>query len=246
MKHSFKVYAGIVGFCSLLATSQTLLAEQKYTIPSTPGTTNTGTENTGDSAGNNVGNNVAGHNMVHSQGMAHEKGMLHNQGMNNQQSEKKQTSTTQGDTPTETGQSAFAAIAEIVAILNANPNTDWSKININSLREHLVDMNEVTTKANAKQLVTGNTVTFTVTGKGRTLKAIQTMVIAHSYELDKIDGWKVSASKIPDGAVLTISSNSKTEIVKINALGFFGVMSMGAHHQPHHFGMATGKMVHNH
>ena len=45
------------------------------------------------------------------------------------------------------GQDAFGAIQEIVGILEADPNTDWSKVNISALREHLVDMNEVTLKA---------------------------------------------------------------------------------------------------
>jgi hypothetical protein len=41
--------------------------------------------------------------------------------------------------PTEPGQGAFAAIAEIIALLEADPNTDWSKVDITALREHLVE-----------------------------------------------------------------------------------------------------------
>lgn len=46
--------------------------------------------------------------------------------------------------PTMPGQDAFGAIQEIVRILEADPNTNWEKINLSGLREHLVDMNEVT------------------------------------------------------------------------------------------------------
>ena len=49
-----------------------------------------------------------------------------------------------GARPTEAGQGAFAAIQEIVAILEADPDTDWSKVDIDALRQHLVDMNAVT------------------------------------------------------------------------------------------------------
>ena len=35
------------------------------------------------------------------------------------------------------GQDAFAAIQEIVEILAADPKTDWSKVNIDALRQHL-------------------------------------------------------------------------------------------------------------
>ena len=45
------------------------------------------------------------------------------------------------------GQDPFGAIQEIVRILEADPSTDWSKVNIAALREHLIDMNEVTLRA---------------------------------------------------------------------------------------------------
>ena len=45
---------------------------------------------------------------------------------------------------TQAGQGAFAAIQEVVEILAADSNTDWSKVNIDALRQHLVDMNNVT------------------------------------------------------------------------------------------------------
>lgn len=40
--------------------------------------------------------------------------------------------------PQETGQSAFAALAEIVTILQADPETDWERVDIDGLRRHLV------------------------------------------------------------------------------------------------------------
>ncbi|PCI04454.1 MAG: hypothetical protein COB78_09100 [Hyphomicrobiales bacterium] len=150
-----------------------------------------------------------------------------------------------GDTmlPTEGGQSAFAAMAEIVAILIDDPDTDWSKVNISALREHLVDMNELTLNAKATQAKEAGAVVFTITGEGRTLRAIQSMVPAHTKELDKIEGWTASAKTIPTGAIMIVASKSDAELAKIAALGFFGMMSIGAHHQPHHLAMATGNMM---
>ena len=52
-------------------------------------------------------------------------------------------------TPTMPGQDAFGAIQEVVRMLEADPNTDWSKVNLEALRQHLIDMNEVTLKAEA-------------------------------------------------------------------------------------------------
>ena len=41
--------------------------------------------------------------------------------------------------PAEPGQGAFAAMQEIVAILEADPTTDWSKVDLPALRQHLAD-----------------------------------------------------------------------------------------------------------
>ena len=49
------------------------------------------------------------------------------------------------------GQDTFGAIQEIVQILEADPATDWSKVNIAALREHLIDMNEVALHAVAAE-----------------------------------------------------------------------------------------------
>ena len=37
------------------------------------------------------------------------------------------------------GHDAFGAIQEIVQILDADPNTDWSKVDLEALRQHLID-----------------------------------------------------------------------------------------------------------
>lgn len=147
-------------------------------------------------------------------------------------------------TPSEAGQSAFAAIAEIVSILEADPNTNWSEVNVQALRDHLVDMNELTLKADVELEINDKTLTFIVTGQGVTVDAIQSMVPAHAIELDKMEAWSTSTNRQTDGVRLVIQAASEKEKVKILGLGFFGLMATGAHHQPHHFGIATGQMTH--
>ena len=68
--------------------------------------------------------------------------------------------------PTMPGQEAFGTIQEIVRILEADPATDWSKVNIGALREHLIDMDEVTMRARASERALDNGVEITVTGAG--------------------------------------------------------------------------------
>ena len=57
----------------------------------------------------------------------------------------------EGLVPTMPGQEAFGTIQEIVRMLEADPATDWSKVNIGALREHLIDMDEVTLRARASE-----------------------------------------------------------------------------------------------
>lgn len=145
--------------------------------------------------------------------------------------------------PTQGGQAAFSTIAEIVALLNQDTNTDWSKVDINRLREHLVDMNELTLNAKVEQSSGMNFVKFIITGQGRTLQAIKAMVPAHAAELNKLGIWHIEVKVENDKAIMQVMSHDKATLAKISALGFFGVMATGAHHQAHHWGMATGKLM---
>ncbi|MBU2486675.1 MAG: hypothetical protein KKG78_16455 [Alphaproteobacteria bacterium] len=146
--------------------------------------------------------------------------------------------------PKEGGQSAFAAIAEIVALLEADPDTDWSKIDIAALREHLVDMNSLILEAKATSTVEGDTIRFRIEGEGGVLRAIQAMVPAHAAELNRTGPWTVEAQTTSDGAILSVTSGTDADLERARALGFFGLMAKGSHHQPHHLAMARGLMNH--
>ena len=143
----------------------------------------------------------------------------------------------------EPGQGAFAAIAEIVALLEADPNTDWSTVDVAALRGHLVDMNELILNAIAREEPIPGGLRITITGEGRTLRAIRNMVPAHAAELAKIEGWQVDAAQ-DEGASLTVTSTDPRQQARIRGLGFFGLMATGAHHQAHHWAIATGQPVH--
>lgn len=148
-----------------------------------------------------------------------------------------------GALPTSPGQDAFGAIQEVVQILEADPSTDWSKVNITALREHLIDMNEVTLHAAVAEKATDTGIEFAVTGEGRTRDAIKRMVPAHVHELAAL-GWNAKTTELPSGVTLTVAANDKTPLAKLKALGFIGVMVQGGHHQPHHLMMAKGEFHH--
>jgi hypothetical protein len=145
--------------------------------------------------------------------------------------------------PTLPGQDAFGAIQEVVQIIEADSGTDWSKVNIDALREHLIDMNEVTLHAVAAERNLDNGIEIAVTGEGRTLEAIKHMVPAHVSELVKL-GWNAKTEGLPNGVKLTVITNDPKEAIKLHALGFMGIMAQGGHHQPHHLMMAKGEHLH--
>lgn len=144
--------------------------------------------------------------------------------------------------PMEAGQAAFAAIQEITAILRADPETDWAKVNIDALRAHLVDMNSVTLSAQVQTEIQSNKLVFTVTGSGATKGAIQRMVLAHASIMKDANGWEFSATKIAQGATLTVSAK---DLSIVQGLGFFGIMADGMHHQSHHLQLARGSDPHH-
>ncbi len=136
---------------------------------------------------------------------------------------------------------AFGTIQEVVQILEADPTTDWSKVNIAALREHLIDMNEVTLRAVASERSLDNGVEIVVTGEGRTVEAVKRMVPAHVGELVKI-GWNAKTEDLPNGVKLSVTTNDPKQVTKLKALGFMGIMVQGGHHQPHHLMMAKGDL----
>ena len=146
--------------------------------------------------------------------------------------------------PKEPGQSAYAAIGEIVRILVADPATDWSKVDVDALRRHLVDMDAVTLRSAVATTRLANGARFVVTGAPDTAAAIKRMVTSHFSQPDVGTGWKFAASPRPDGAVIEVTAADPANAQRIAALGFYGILSMGDHHQPHHLMMARGGMKH--
>lgn len=147
--------------------------------------------------------------------------------------------------PTEPGQSAFVAIQEIVALLVADPETDWSKVDIPALRRHLIDMNNVTLHAKVKAAPLDDGYRFTVTGSGDVRDSIQRMVKAHAETMNGVAGFSYTAEDSPDGAVMTVTVADPADLTKLHALGFIGVMTLGAHHQAHHLAIAEGMSPHH-
>jgi hypothetical protein len=141
------------------------------------------------------------------------------------------------------GQYAFATISEIVRILKADPATDWSKVNLEILRQHLIDMDDVTMRAAATRRNVPGGLQMEITGTGRTAAAIKRMVTAHAHVLAEHTPYKPTVRDIPGGVRLTVvakDTSSAATVAMIRGLGFAGIMVEGEHHAEHHLMMARG------
>lgn len=149
-----------------------------------------------------------------------------------------------GTLPGLAGQDAFAAMQEIVRLLEADPDTDWTRVDLDALRLHLVDMAEVMLRAEPRTRRIDGGIEVEATGPGRTLAALRRMVPAHARELDAMPGWRAQAEVLPDGVRLAVTSADPRQAAHIRGLGFFGLMASGAHHQSHHLAIARGGHAH--
>jgi hypothetical protein len=151
--------------------------------------------------------------------------------------------------PTMPGQDAFGAIAEIVRILDGDPATDWAKVDIERLRQHLIDMNEVMLRAAVKQTPIPGGLAMEITGAGRTEQAIRAMVVPHAIELGRLPSFAARTESMPGGVRLTVLSRNPDDaksVARIRGLGFAGLITEGAHHQAHHLAMAKGEALAGH
>ena len=149
-----------------------------------------------------------------------------------------------GSMPRQPGQGAFAAIQEIVAMLEADPATDWSKVRIDALRQHLVDMDNVTLHAAVKSVPIEGGMKFTIAGTGEVRDSIHRMVVAHASAMNGTNGWHYEATNTAAGAVVVVHTPA-ADIVKLRGLGFMGLLASGMHHQHHHLMIARGENPHH-
>lgn len=140
------------------------------------------------------------------------------------------------------GQGAFAATAEIVALLRQDTDTDWTKVNIAALRQHLADMSELMMLSDVNTVPTAEGIRISIELDQPANAAAGRMVPAHGPVLAKETGWKSNVTR--DGNMLIWDVASTADSDQIKGLGFFGLMAIGDHHRAHHLALAQGKPAH--
>lgn len=147
---------------------------------------------------------------------------------------------------TESGQGAFAALSEIVDVLEADPGTDWDRVDLAGLRAHLVDMDRMISDTIVKETNLPDGLSAMATGNADTVATLQRMVPAHAAQLAQDDRWSVEAIEMENGVELRVTSDDPAMVARIRGLGFFGLMASQDHHREHHMMMARGEDAHRH
>jgi hypothetical protein len=115
---------------------------------------------------------------------------------------------------------------------------------VQALRDHLVDMDNVTLRASVVATRLSNGASFRVSGEGPVVGSIQRMTRSHFAQPDFGKPWTMTVQPTVSGADVTVVSSNASDAAEIAGVGFFGILTMGAHHQPHHLMMARGAMRH--
>jgi hypothetical protein len=151
--------------------------------------------------------------------------------------------------PTEVGQDAYAAIAEIVAILTKDPATDWTTVDVEALRQHLRDMQLVTLRS----VVDGRSIPggaeYVVRGDDEVVAAARRMTMAHAAAT--LEELPVRVTVTPEAdrvlvRILAATPSDELAVARVRGLGFIGWIASGGHHQAHHLAIARGQAVHRH
>ena len=147
---------------------------------------------------------------------------------------------------TEAGNDAYGTLQEALQKLLANPKTDWSKVNMEALRQHLVDMNNFTANVDiTRQTPVKNGVeVILVPHNKRVVESLKRMFAAHPQQLKNETGWDMKIVDLNGNYKISITTKNLTEVKKIQGLGYIGIMAWGNHHQAHHWMMAKGDNPH--
>ena len=146
-----------------------------------------------------------------------------------------------GAVPSLPGNDIFGAITEIVALLSADRATDWSRVSIDALRDHLLDMDAVARGPAPETRVVDGGIEMRILTTGPAGEAAARMVPAHSVIMETETNWLSSVDASVTGTLVWRVTRSRPEDgLVIRGLGFFGLLATGAHHPAHHLAMAKG------
>lgn len=149
---------------------------------------------------------------------------------------------------TEPGNDAFGTIQEVVRKLRADPHTDWSRVNLEALRQHLIDMDNFTKHVSviSKRNIDSGVELRVRADDKQASASLARALSAHPRMIKQEFGWDIKVSGKGPEYRIRVTSPHKQDVAQIRGLGYIGIMALGDHHQMHHWIIATGGNPHQH
>lgn len=144
------------------------------------------------------------------------------------------------------GQSVFGAVQEAVRRLEADSTTDWSQVDVEALRQHLLDMERVAMHVTVEEKTpVERGVRLRVRATQDAARASLGRVLdAHPHMLRQETGWTMEVTEDADAYVLHVTTPDPQEVDKLRGLGYIGLLAYGKHHQRHHWHLVRGGHPH--
>lgn len=144
------------------------------------------------------------------------------------------------------GQSVFGAVQEATRRLEADSTTDWSEVDMEALRQHLLDMERVAMHVTVEEKTpTESGVQLRVRPTQDAARASLDRVLdAHPHLLRQETGWTMTVTEDGDAYILRVTTSDSQEVDKIRGLGYIGLLAYGQHHQRHHWHLVRGGHPH--
>lgn len=146
------------------------------------------------------------------------------------------------------GHAIFGTVQEAIQALEADPETDWSAVDVEALRQHLIDMHHAALNvAVDEQAAIDNGVRLVIRPTtDEAAGALQRVLSAHPTMLQQETGWQMDVTPDNNRFILHVTDPSGTEADKIRGLGYIGLLAYGPHHQHHHWMMVRDAAPHEH
>lgn len=149
---------------------------------------------------------------------------------------------------TEPGQAIFGTVQEAIKALEADPDTDWSAVDMERLRQHLIDMHHVALNVTVaeKEAIDAGVRLVVEPTVDDARASLQRVLDAHPTMLQQETGWQMDVTSTGDQFVLRVTDPEGAAADKIRGLGYIGLLAYGPHHQHHHWMMVRSEAPHQH
>ncbi|MCS3676396.1 hypothetical protein GGP72_000292 [Salinibacter ruber] len=144
------------------------------------------------------------------------------------------------------GQSVFGTVQEAIRRLEADSTTDWSRVDMAALRQHLLDMERVAmdVAVEAQTPIDGGVRLRVRPTQEAARASLDRVLDAHPHMLRQETGWMMTVTEDGDAYVLRVTTRNPREVDKIRGLGYIGLLAYGQHHQRHHWHLVRGAHPH--